>query len=102
MRQRTPSKLPWIIVLALGASAAPASGWTHFEGVEAADPSTPAAVLRLESAASRYSGLNAKPVPWPTLFEQIVHEARESSVAGAIAPPALADDAQRTPATTGQ
>ena len=47
----------------------PLAGWTHSEGIEAADPSTPAAVLRFESATARYAGASAEPLPWRLLFD---------------------------------
>jgi hypothetical protein len=42
----------------------PMTGWTHSEGVEAADPATPTAVLTLASASRRYVALEAAPVKW--------------------------------------
>ena len=41
----------------------------HWEGFEAADPATPAAVLRFDSAVTRYAALDAGPLPWRTLFQ---------------------------------
>ena len=46
----------------------PAIGWTHWEGFEAADPATPAAVLTFDSAVARYTALDARPLPWRAPF----------------------------------
>ena len=50
-------------------SAMPTVVSAHWEGFEAADPATPAAVLRLDSAVTRYSALDAGPLPWRARFE---------------------------------
>ena len=47
----------------------PTVGWTHWEGFEAADPATPAAVLTFDSAVARYAALDAGPLPWRALFD---------------------------------
>ena len=47
----------------------PAAGWAHWEGFEAADPTTPAAVLTFDSAIGRYTSADAGPRRWRTLFE---------------------------------
>ena len=44
-------------------------GSAHWEGFEAADPATPAAILRFDSAVTRYSALDAGPLPWRALFQ---------------------------------
>ena len=44
-------------------------GWAHWEGFEAADPSTPAALLRFESAASGYVEAEATPASWLARFQ---------------------------------
>ena len=92
--------------LLLGASSVPAVGWAHWEGVEAADPATPAAVLRFESAASGYTEANAARVPWRTLFE-VDGDSGEAPEPRAVEPGAgarssAADDARRAPATAAQ
>ena len=58
-----------VTALLCGAMSVPVTGWTHWEGFEAADPSTPAALLRFESAASGYVEAAAAPVSWFTPFE---------------------------------
>ena len=68
MRERANRKSAFVIALLCG-GAIPAVGLTHWEGFEAADPATPAAVLRLDSAVTRYSALDAGPLPWRALFE---------------------------------
>jgi hypothetical protein len=57
-----------VALLFLG-GAMPAAGWAHSEGIEAADPATPAALLTLDSAASRYTASDRTPLQWRTLFE---------------------------------
>ncbi|MCY3731300.1 MAG: hypothetical protein OXF98_08150 [Rhodospirillaceae bacterium] len=52
-----------------GGLTVPAAGWTHWEGFEAADPSTPAALLRFESAAADYVEADVIPVSWLKLFD---------------------------------
>lgn len=47
----------------------PVAGWTHWEGFEAADPSTPAALLRFESAAAGYIEAAVTPGSWLARFE---------------------------------
>jgi len=59
----------FLIALLCGGSAIPLTAWTHSEGIEAADPSTPAAVLRLESATIRYTRPNTDPLEWRELFD---------------------------------
>ena len=91
--------------LLLGAGSVPAVGWAHWEGVDAADPATPAAVLRFESAASGYTEANATPVPWRTVFEGD-GDSGEATGQRAWEPDAArtggADDARRAPATAVQ
>ena len=95
------------IALLLGASSVPAVAWGHWEGVEAADPSTPAAVLRLESATAAYTEANAAPVSWRTLFEDAGDsgEAAEAPRASEPDPGVQSSgrgDAVRTPVTAAQ
>ena len=58
-----------LAVAALAGSAAPLA-LAHWEGVEAADPSTPSAVLRLDSAAAGYTQPDVTRVSWRALFEE--------------------------------
>lgn len=57
------------IALLCGGSAIAVTGWTHWEGYEAADPATPAAVLTFDSAIGRYTALDAEPLAWRALFD---------------------------------
>ena len=52
-----------------GAALVPVAGWAHWEGFAAADPSTPAALLRFESAAAGYTDSPVVPESWPARFE---------------------------------
>ena len=60
----------WIvgIALVLVTSAVPMLATAHSEGVEAADPNTPAAVLTFDGAARRYSALRTARADWRTRF----------------------------------
>ena len=55
--------------LLCGATLVPVTGWAHWEGFEAADPSTPAALLRFESAAAGYVVAPVTPATWLTQFQ---------------------------------
>jgi hypothetical protein len=55
-------------VVLFGFSVIPMTGSAHWEGIEAADPTTPPAVLRLDSAAVHYTELNVQPRSWRALF----------------------------------
>lgn len=68
MKQRAHIGRVYGITLLLCGSVVPSTGWTHWEGFEAADPATPVAVLRLQSASGRYAALDVAPLPWRTLF----------------------------------
>lgn len=69
MRERASFRsVSGVALLCLG-SAMPAVVSAHWEGFEAADPATPAAVLRLDSAVTRYSALDAGPLAWRARFE---------------------------------
>ena len=67
--QRAIRRSAALAALLCGGTIVPMKGWAHWEGFEAADPSTPAALLRFESAASGYVEAEATPVSWLTLFE---------------------------------
>lgn len=68
MKQRAPLKIAYAIALLCGGSAMPSIGWTHLDGVEAADPATPAALLTFNSAVARYTSLNAEARTWRARF----------------------------------
>ena len=55
--------------LLCGGMAFAVVGWTHWEGFEAADPSTPAALLRFESATGGYVEADITPESWLARFE---------------------------------
>jgi len=64
VRRNLYSKCIYGVALLCVGGAMPVAGWTHSEGVEAADPATPAAVLTLASAARRYTAPDAPTVKW--------------------------------------
>ncbi len=80
----------------------PAVGWTHWEGFEAADPATPAAVLAFDSAVTRYTALDTEPLPWRALVGGDSNTVGGLSGAGAHTPSGQAGAAPHTPATTQQ
>ena len=57
-----------LAALLWGGTIVPVKGWTHWEGFEAADPSTPAALLRFESAAADYVEAAITPESWLARF----------------------------------
>jgi hypothetical protein len=79
----------------------PAIGWTHWEGFEAADPATPAAILTFDSAVARYTALDAEPLPWRALFngDSSTVRGRSRAEAGAKTVSGQASAAPHTPAT---
>ena len=56
------------IALLLVGSAVPLVSQAHWEGVEAADPATPAALLGLESATARYVEAGSDRTSWRARF----------------------------------
>lgn len=58
-----------IAALSCAATFVPVAGWTHWEGFAAADPSTPAALLRFDSAAADYVAAQVSPESWLARFE---------------------------------
>ncbi len=46
----------------------PSFAAAHTEGVEAADPATPSALLGLRSAADRYDASRTEPAAWREIF----------------------------------
>lgn len=69
MIERAKHKGIFIIALLSAGSGIAKIGSAHWEGFEAADPATPAAILRFDSAVTRYSALDAGPLPWRALFQ---------------------------------
>lgn len=67
-----------LLALLCAGSVIPQAGWTHSEGIEAADPSTPAAMLGLQSATIRYVGPNAEFLQWSELFDSAINSTRDS------------------------
>ena len=102
MKQRARSYHVYVIALLCGGSTMPAIGWTHWEGFEAADPATPAAVLTFDSAVARYTALNAGPLPWRALFDgdSSTVRGRSRAEAGAKTVSGQAGAEPHTPATT--
>lgn len=68
------------VALLIIGSAAPIAGWTHSEGVEAADPATPPAVLELASAVRSYAALRSGPVIWRERFGAAAPAAMDHSM----------------------
>ena len=58
-----------LIALLVGGSAISQVGLAHSEGIEAADPSTPAALLIFEGAVFRYIKPNGERLQWRELFD---------------------------------
>lgn len=102
MKQRARSYHVYVIALLCGGSTMPAIGWTHWEGFEAADPATPAAVLTFDSAVARYTALDAGPRSWRALFDgdSSTVRGRSRAEAGAKTVSGQAGAAPHTPATT--
>ncbi len=69
MIERAKHKGIFIIALLCAGSGVAKIGSAHWEGFEAADPATPAAILRFDSAVTHYSALDAGPLPWRALFQ---------------------------------
>jgi hypothetical protein len=90
-------RLSGIALLCMG-SAMPVGAWAHSEGVEAADPATPTALLTLDSAASGYTPPSRAPLDWRILFE----DQGGSSPAEHGAHSGHAGAAHHTPATMQQ
>jgi hypothetical protein len=55
-------------LLLVFAAAVPMLGWAHSEGIEAADPSTPAALLRFKGATVGYTQIRATRLSWRDRF----------------------------------
>jgi len=56
------------VTFLLVGSVTPLPATAHSEGVEAADPNTPPAVLTFDAAARRYTPLRSAPADWPNRF----------------------------------
>jgi hypothetical protein len=80
----------------------PAAGLAHWEGFEAADPTTPAALLSLDSAAGRYTASDVTLRPWRELFAERETRASPERPHNEPDPGAETDAAQPPPATTRQ
>ena len=106
MKRRAQCRRIYVIALLCGGSAIPATGWTHWEGFEAADPATPAAVLTFDSAVSHYAILDARPLPWRALFDadddSSTLDGPSGAEAGADTHSGNAGAAPNTPAITQQ
>ena len=57
-----------IALLVLGSAMIPYAASAHTEGVEAADPATPAALLSLRSAAGGYEARSSARAAWREIF----------------------------------
>ena len=79
MRRQGHIKKTYLIALLCGGSAIPAIGWTHWEGFEAADPATAAALLTFDSAVNRYTPLDTEPLPWLALIDSDSNTAGEAA-----------------------
>ncbi len=102
MKPTARLRIAYVIVLLCSGSAMPAVGWTHWEGFEAADPATPAAVLVFDSAVTRYTALDSGPLPWRALFDGDSNTVGGLSGAGTHTSSGQAGAAPHTPATTQQ
>lgn len=104
MKQTAYIRNAYVIVVLCGGSALPAVGWTHWEGFEAADPATPAAVLVFDSAVTRYTALDTGPLPWRALLDSDANTlgGLSGAEAGADTPSGQAGAATHTPATKQQ
>jgi len=102
--RRALSKVVSAIALLSAGSAIPSLGSAHWEGFEAADPATPAALLTFDSAVSRYTVSRPRPLQWRALFESDSNTAGGQSepVTGADDHSAHAGAAPQTQATTQQ
>ena len=58
------------VVLLISGSTTSSLVMAHSEGVEAADPNTPPAVLTFDAAARRYTALDEAPVDWRSRVSQ--------------------------------
>ena len=73
-----PIRVMCLLALLCAGSAIPQAGWAHSEGIEAADPSTPVALLGLQSATIRYVPPNTEFLQWRELFDSVVDSAIDS------------------------
>ncbi len=87
MRRQGHIKATYLIALLCGGSAIPAIGWTHWEGFEAADPATAAALLTFDSAVGRYTPLDTEPSPWRAPIDGDSDSNTAGEAAGAEASP---------------
>ena len=69
MISRSIKKTSLKIMLLCGSSSASLPCLAHWEGFEAADPSTPSAVLRYDSLMRHYDTLENLTVSWPIVAD---------------------------------
>lgn len=104
----TEVNLSYLVALLVVGSATPLVGRAHSEGVEAADPNTPPAVLSFNGAADRYTELDATRRDWRALFagdgdsNAAGHGMNSETAGGAHMHSGHAGPAQHTPATHQQ
>ena len=105
---RAVNKSRSLVALLIAGSATPLLGRAHSEGVEAADPATPPAVLSFDGAARRYVEANAGPRAWRALFaadgdsNAAGHRMTTEAAGGAHMHSGEAEPAQHSPATHQQ
>ena len=69
MISRSRKKINLRVMLLCGSSLVSLPCIGHWEGFEAADPSTPSAVLRYDSLMSHYNTLENLTVSWPIVAD---------------------------------
>lgn len=69
MKQCAHLRSVFVVALLFGGGATPLIGWTHWEGIEAADPATPAALLAFDSAVARYTAFDGEARSWRARFD---------------------------------
>ena len=67
MRLRSTKNISFKIMILFGGILAPFASIAHWEGFEAADPSTPSAILRYDSLMGHYKNLEDITVSWPII-----------------------------------
>ena len=97
-----------LVALLVAGGATPQLGWAHSEGVEAADPATPPAVLSFDGAAGHYVETNVGPRAWRALFaaagasNAAGHRMHAEAAGGAHMHSGEAQPARHSPATHQQ
>ncbi len=103
--QATIRRFAALFVVLAGGTSVPVAGWTHWEGFEAADPSTPAALLRFQSAASGYTQEDSDRESWLARLEIVARPDEPGPVSTTERSAGHSDHApvaQPTPAPTPQ